>query len=199
MTLRGRLLVASPHLLDPNFHRTVVLVLDHTDDGAFGVVLNRPLQVEVDAVLPGWQDVVSRPDGLFQGGPVGLDGAIGLAIAAEPVAGLSTGAADGDGLRAEPDDHLVDRFTGVFGLVDLDADPTSVVGRVTGLRIFAGHSGWGARQLEEEIEEGAWFVVPSEPGDVCTPDPDTLWSRVLRRQGGDLALLAHYPPDLLLN
>ena len=119
--------------------------------------------------------------------------------AGAPVAGLSTGAADGDGLRAEPDDHLVDRFTGVFGLVDLDADPTSVVGRVTGLRIFAGHSGWGAGQLEEEIEEGAWFVVPSEPGDVCTPDPGTLWSRVLRRQGGDLALLAHYPPDLLLN
>lgn len=274
MTLSGRLLVASPHLVDPNFHRTVVLLLDHDDEGAFGVVLNRPLPVEVDAVLPGWQDVVSHPDGLFQGGPVGLDGALGIAVPAadparrrprsatapaptppasevpptasptapaedrssdawpgdrssdawpgdgssdplpgdrssdplpgdlssSPLAGaLPPGGARGDGTAQPPDDHLVDRFTGLFGLVDLDADPSTVVGRFTGLRIFAGHSGWGGGQLEEEIGEGAWFVVPSEPTDVFTADPETLWSRVLHRQGGDLAMLAHYPPDLRLN
>jgi len=257
MTLSGRLLVASPHLVDPNFHRTVVLLLDHNDEGAFGVVLNRPLPVEVDAVLPGWQDVVSHPEGLFQGGPVGLDGALGIAVPAadparrpppsatapaptppsatapaptppasevpptasptapaedrssdawpgdpssSPLAGaLLPGGARGDGTAQPPDDHLVDRFTGLFGLVDLDADPSTVVGRFTGLRIFAGHSGWGGGQLEEEIGEGAWFVVPSEPADVFTADPETLWSRVLHRQGGDLAMLAHYPPDLRPN
>ncbi|WP_444663887.1 YqgE/AlgH family protein [Cellulomonas sp. CW35] len=261
MTLSGRLLVAAPQLLDPNFHRTVVLLLDHNDEGAFGVVLNRLLPVEVDAVLPGWQDVVSRPDGLFQGGPVGLDGAIGVAVAApappgrdlrddpagsrdELLDGLRGGGLDGPGSlgrpgspddRGEPgdtrgwggtgdagdvlgasgagrdglsgqaasgpgsDEPVVDRLTGVYGLVDLDADPTSVVGRFSGLRIFAGHSGWGLGQLEEEIAEGAWFVVPSEPSDVFTDDPETLWSRVLQRQGGDLAMLAHYPPDVRLN
>lgn len=251
MTLSGRLLVASPHLVDPNFHRTVVLLLDHNDEGAFGVVLNRPLPVEVDAVLPGWQGVVSSPDGLFQGGPVGLDGALGIAVPADdparrpppsahapaptppatdpspavpaedrssdaspgdrssdtspgdrssgPLVGGLPPAAPGDGTSRPPDDHLVDRFTGLFGLVDLDADPSTVVGRFTGLRIFAGHSGWGGGQLEEEIGEGAWFVVPSEPADVFTADPETLWSRVLHRQGGDLAMLAHYPPDLRLN
>ncbi len=223
MKLSGRLLVASPQLLDPNFHRTVVLVLDHNDDGAFGVVLNRLLPVEVDAVLPGWQDVVSRPDGLFQGGPVGLDGAIGVAIASAPPLGPAGRSTDPDlALGSEPDDerdhgslvdparlrgassdvpddHLVDRFTGAFGLVDLDADPTTVVGRFSGLRIFAGHAGWGGGQLEEEIDEGAWYVVPSEPDDVFTADPETLWTRVLHRQGGDLAMLAHYPPDLRLN
>lgn len=223
MTLSGRLLVASPQLLDPNFVRTVVLVLDHNDDGAFGVVLNRLLPVEVDAVLPGWQGVVSRPDGLFQGGPVGLDGAIGVAISPEARSSSGGLASDGLGsdeadlgtlddepgraplvdpalLRGGPaDDPLVDRFTGAFGLVDLDADPRTVAGRFGGLRIFAGHSGWGGGQLEEEIEEGAWFVVPSEPDDVFTADPSSLWSRVLHRQGGDLAMLAHYPPDLRLN
>ncbi|MBT0993573.1 YqgE/AlgH family protein [Cellulomonas sp. DKR-3] len=181
MTLSGRLLVATPLLLDPNFHRTVVLLLDHNDEGAFGVVLNRPLPVDVDSVLPGWEDVVSVPGGLFQGGPVGLDGAIGVAVT--------------------PDEGVpvVDRFTGEFGLVDLDADPSDLVGRFTGLRIFAGHAGWGGGQLEAEIEEGSWFVVPSVPDDAFTAAPDTLWSRVLRRQGGDLAMLAHYPPDVHLN
>lgn len=266
MTLSGRLLVAAPRLLDPNFHRTVVLLLDHNDEGAFGVVLNRLLPVEVDAVLPGWQDVVSRPDGLFQGGPVGLDGAIGVAVAAPGPAtrptsrGAWPASRDGllDGARGRPlgdplDDQLddvlesgpdepagladlgdlpeladlddalasepgrpgpgddvfgddgagaepvVDPLTGVYGLVDLDADPSTVVGRFSGLRIFAGHSGWGGGQLEEEIAEGAWFVVPSEPSDVFTEEPETLWSRVLHRQGGDLAMLAHYPPDVRLN
>jgi putative transcriptional regulator len=181
MTLSGRLLVASPRLLDPNFSRTVVLLLDHNDEGTFGVVLNRPLPVEVDAVLPGWQDVVSIPGGLFQGGPVGLDGAIGVAV------------------TRDEEVPVVDRFTGAFGLVDLDADPVALVGRFTGLRIFAGHSGWASGQLEGEIEEGSWFVVPSEPGDAFTAEPDTLWSRVLLRQGGELAMLAHYPPDVHLN
>ncbi len=177
----GRLLVASPLLGDPNFHRTVVLLLDHGDEGAFGVVLNRPLEVEVDAVLPGWQDVVSVPRGLFQGGPVGLDGAIGVAVAAD-----------------EPS-VFVDSLAGPFGLVDLDADPEPLVGRFVGLRIFAGHSGWGAGQLEDEVGEGAWFVVPALARDAFDADPETLWSRVLRRQGGDLAMLAHFPTNTALN
>lgn len=181
MSLSGRLLVATPRLLDPHFHRTVVLLLDHTDEGAFGVVLNRPLPVEVEAVLPGWQTVVSWPGGLFQGGPVGLDGAIGVAVA------------------SDDDPTVVDRFTGSFGLVDLDADPASLAGRFSGLRIFAGHSGWGAGQLEAEVDEGAWFVVPAEPTDAFTAEPTSLWSRVLLRQGGDLAMLAHYPADVHLN
>lgn len=181
MTLSGRLLVATPRLLDPSFHRAVVLLLDHNDEGAFGVVLNRPLPVDVDSVLPGWEDAVSLPGGLFQGGPVGLDGAIGVAVTQD------------EGVP------VVDRFTGAFGLVDLDADPAELAGRLTGLRIFAGHSGWGAGQLEAEIEEGSWFVVPSRPEDAFTPEPETLWTRVLLRQGGDLAMLAHYPPDVHLN
>jgi len=180
MTLSGRLLVAAPRLADPNFHRTVVLLLDHGDEGAFGVVLNRPLPVEVDSVLPGWQEVASAPGGLFQGGPVGLDGAIGVAVGARAVA-------------------AVDTMTGPFGLVDLDGDPVDLLGQVDGLRIFAGHSGWSGGQLEAEIDEGAWFVVDAEPSDVCTTDPTTLWRRVLRRQGGELAIVANYPPDIRMN
>ena len=76
--LSGQLLLATPTLLDPNFHRAVILLLDHGDHGAMGVTLNRPLEVRVDAVLPTWQPHVTDPAVLFQGGPVVLDSALGL-------------------------------------------------------------------------------------------------------------------------
>ena len=181
--LTGRLLVAVPGLLDPNFRRTVVLVLDHDDDGTFGVVINRPLEVEVDAVLPDWQSLATPPGRLFEGGPVGLDGAIGVTVvpdAADPPFG-------------------VDRVAGPFCLVDLDASPTDVTAGVSGLRVFAGHSGWSGGQVEAEIAAGDWFVLDADAGDPLSPVPEKLWSQVLRRQGGDLALLANAPDDPLLN
>ncbi|ROS30508.1 YqgE/AlgH family protein [Cellulomonas sp. PhB150] len=176
-SLRGQLLVATNRLQDPNFRRTVVLLLEHNEDGAFGVVLNRPLEVEVDDVLPGWSEVVDGPSLVFQGGPVGLDGAIGVA----------TGGPTLD-LMAAP-----------FGLADLDADPQEVVGSWTGLRIFAGHAGWGGGQLEAEIDERSWFVVGALVSDAFTPAPDQLWRSVLRRQGRDLAIVANFPDDARWN
>ncbi len=175
----GRLLVATPVLDDPNFRRTVVLLLDHTDEGAMGIVVNRPLPVDVARVLPEWQPFVTTPGRLFQGGPVGLDGALGLV------------AVPGD----EQDPLGVRRIIGALGLVDLDAPPQIVAGGVAGLRIFAGHSGWGAGQLEEEIDEGAWYVVDAESRDPFSDTPDGLWRTVLRRQRGELAFLSTYPDE----
>jgi putative transcriptional regulator len=180
--LAGRLLVATPRLADPNFARAVVLLLDHGAEGAFGVVLDRPLPVPVGGVLPGWQALVTEPGALFQGGPVGLDGAIGLATVAG--AGPHRG---------------IDRLVGPFGLVDLDGDPAELTGEVTGLRVFAGHAGWGGGQLEAEIADHDWYVLPAEPGDAVSDDPAGLWRRVLRRQGGDLAIVSLWPLDARLN
>lgn len=181
--LTGRLLVAVPGLLDPNFRRSVVLVLDHGDDGAFGVVINRPLEVDVDAVLPSWQALATPPARLFQGGPVGLDGAIGVVLVP-----------DGE----EPPDG-VDRVAGPFCLVDLDAVPDELAGQVADLRVFAGHSGWSSGQVEAEIAAGDWFVVDADERDPFSLAPERLWGQVLRRQGGDLALLANAPDDPRLN
>lgn len=178
----GDLLVAVPHLPDPNFRRAVVLLLHTDEDGALGVVLNRPLPVDVRSVLPDWQDVVSEPATLFQGGPVGLDGALGLAT-------LPAGA------ETPP---AVTRVAGSFGLVDLDAEPEAVRG-VLGLRVFAGHAGWGARQLEDEVAAGDWFVVPALPSDASNPDPAMLWRTVMRRQGGSMAIISTFPDDPTLN
>ncbi|MCI2239793.1 YqgE/AlgH family protein [Paenibacillus sp. TRM 82003] len=186
--LTGRLLLASPSLTDPNFQRAVVLVLNHDEDGALGVVVNRPLEVDVDAVLPGWQEFATAPGKLFQGGPVALDSALGLV------------AVPGD----RPDPAGVRRVfgsvgLGSVGLVDLDTPPEAVVDDLAGLRIFAGYAGWGAGQLEGEIAEDAWFVLPAEARDPFSDDPGRLWGDVLRRQGGDLALVASFPADVSLN
>ncbi|HEY3436369.1 MAG TPA: YqgE/AlgH family protein [Actinotalea sp.] len=181
--LTGQLLVATPGLLDPNFRRSVVLVLHHDDEGALGVVLDRPLDVDVGSVLGPWQDVVSPPAALFQGGPVGLDGALAVAI-----------------MRTDAEPHpTVTRVAGIFALVDLDADPAEAEQAFTGVRVFAGHAGWGDGQLDEEVAAGGWYVLPALADDVVTPDPSSLWRRVLRRQGGALAIVSTYPENPLLN
>jgi putative transcriptional regulator len=185
----GSLLLAAPVLEDPHFARTVVLVVDHDDEGAVGLVLNRPTSLEVSSILPVWADLADEPRVVFEGGPVGTDSALALArlqrISAEPDA-----AGSGVGVR-----HL----TSNLGLVDLDTDPDALAPALRGLRVFAGYAGWAPDQLEDEIDEGAWFVLPSVDDDVFSVDASALWSRVLRRQAGDLRLLSTYPPDPMLN
>lgn len=184
----GRLLVATPMLDDPNFRRGVVLVVEHDpQEGTLGVVLNRPTEVPVDRVLPPWATLVTGPSVVFQGGPVALDSA--LALARVP------GEEDPLGWRALDGVPAGSRL----GLVDLDAPPEVLAAEVTELRVFAGYAGWGAGQLRSEIEEGAWFVLPGEPHDVFIDDPERLWRQVLRRQGGELAIVATFPDDPSLN
>jgi putative transcriptional regulator len=181
--LVGRLLVATPVLEDPNFRRAVVLILDHNDDGALGIVVNRPLEVDVAAVLPVWQPYATAPGLLFQGGPVALDSALGVvAVPGDDEAPVG-----------------VKRIIGSLGLVDLDIPPQVIVGGVAGLRIFAGYAGWGVGQLEKEIVEGAWYVVDVEARDPFTDTPQLLWGQVLRRQRGDLAFVSTYPNDPTMN
>ncbi|WP_336322890.1 YqgE/AlgH family protein [Streptomyces lavendofoliae] len=181
-SLTGRLLVATPALADPNFDRAVVLLLDHDDEGSLGVVLNRPTPVGVGDILEGWAPLAGEPGVVFQGGPVSLDAALGLAVIPGDEGPL--------GWR---------RVYGAIGLVDLETPPELLAAALGSLRIFAGYAGWGPGQLEDELAEGAWFVVDSEPGDVSSPRPEGLWREVLRRQRSELAMIATYPDDPSLN
>lgn len=190
VTLTGSLLVATPALDDPTFRRGVVLLLDHDDDGALGVVVNRPTEVDLAAVLPAWQPYTGLPDVVFAGGPVGRDSALGLAAVGAAVHG-PTGA-----VQPVAEEIVGWRWVvGGLGLVDLDAPPELVVGALQGLRIFAGYAGWGSGQLEAEIAEGAWWVLDATPADAFAAEPARLWRNVLRRQGGALALVSTYPDD----
>lgn len=173
----GMLLVATPELADPNFRDSVVLLLDAGEEGALGVVLNRPSPVLVADVLDAWRDVVAAPEVLFQGGPVGTEGALAV------------------GTLRDTEDVPVG-FRGVFdrcGVVDLDTPVELVDGSLDALRIFVGYAGWGAGQLEEEVEQGSWYVVPARPHDPFGHDADTLRRDVLRRQPGSLAWAATRP------
>jgi putative transcriptional regulator len=183
----GDLLVAAPELLDPNFEHSVVLVLDLDDNGALGVVLNRPSAVPVAEVLPDWGDLTGAPGVLFQGGPVSTDAAIAVA-ASRPVVGHA--AAESVGFRPLYDD---------VGIVDLDTPTPQLEPVLRHLRIFAGYAGWGAEQLASEIREGAWYVVPSVPQDLFGHEPLELWKQVLRRQPGELAWVSTRPADPSLN
>lgn len=187
-SLTGRLLVATPSLADPNFDRAVVLLLDHDEEGTLGVVLNRPTPVEVGDVLERWARFAGAPAVVFQGGPVSLDSALGLAV----VPGEAREGRSGEPLGWR-------RVHGAIGLVDLEAPPELLAAELGSLRIFAGYAGWGPGQLENELVEGAWYVVDSEPGDVSAPDPEQLWRSVLRRQRNELAMVATYPDDPSLN
>lgn len=179
----GVLLVAQPEMDDPNFADTVVLVLDVDDEGALGVVLNQPSPLMVATVFEQWRDLVDEPEVLFRGGPVGTDGALALVLLRD--AGNAP-----FGVRP---------VLGPLGVLDLDSPVETVEERVVGLRIFAGYAGWGAGQLESEIEAGAWYVVPAHPHDPFVPDIADLPRAVLRRQPGELAWHSTRPVDPELN
>ncbi len=186
----GRLLVATPLLTDPQFGRTVVYLLEHDGGGTVGVVLNRPSHTPVGQVLPDWHDAVSGPAVVFGGGPVQPDGALCLGQL-EP-----DGTSDVDG-AAEPRgrSEVVDGVS----TVDLDGDVTVIAPLARSLRVFAGHAGWSPGQLDDELAQGAWWVLPGGPADLFSEQPRSLWSRVLRRQPPPLSLLSTYPPDASVN
>lgn len=179
----GDLLLATPELVDPHFADTVVLVLDVDENGTLGVVLNHPTTVAVADVLDGWRDEVCGPGVLFNGGPVGPDGALAL------------------GRLLDPSDQPVgwrEVFADV-GIVDLDTPVELVTGGLSSLRIFAGYAGWGADQLAAEIAEGAWYVAPADAHDAFRTHTEDLLREVLRRQPGEAAWRSTRPADPGLN
>jgi len=173
----GCLLVAMPVLGDPNFAGTVVYVVDHSATGTVGVVLNRPSEVRIADVLPGWADLAVAPGVFHVGGPCESETALGLAVCAEGGAGLQP---------VDADVHLV----------DLDGDPDDLAPAVRGVRVFAGYAGWSPGQLGGEMAEGAWACVAAQAEDVLSAEAGAaLWHRVLGRQTGARAVLATATAD----
>ena len=179
-SVRGQLLVASPALLDPNFLRTVVLVVEHNEEGAFGLVLSRPSSTLVTDAVPQLAELVDGEALVHVGGPVEQ--------------GAVTVVAEFD----DPSDAGVLAFARI-GLLPADGDPALLAASTRRARAFAGYAGWGAGQLESELAEEAWIVEAPEPGDVFTQAPGELWSAVLRRKGGQYALVARMPLDPSVN
>jgi len=174
----GKLLVANPEMRDPNFYRTVVLLFEHGEDGAFGTVLNRPTEELVAEHVPGWRDKLADPPVVFVGGPVRNEIAVG--VAEWPDAPETWSSLFGD-----------------IGFVDL-TDPPDPVYSPQRVRVYSGYSGWDAGQLEVELAVDSWFIIDPVVDDIFGA-PDNLWARVLGRQSGRLSLYAQYPHDLSTN
>jgi putative transcriptional regulator len=175
---RGQLLIAGPTLLDPNFFRTVVLVVEHNVEGALGLVLNRPSETTVDEADPQLDELVDPAEELFIGGPVQPSSVIVLAQFEDP----------GDAALISFDDVGVLRA----GLED-------PIAGVRNGRAFVGHAGWGPGQLDGELERGDWILEPAKLQDAFTANPQGLWAEVLTRKGGSYALVARMPPDPSMN
>ena len=177
-TLRGKLLVATPPLVDPNFDRTVVLMLEHGTDGALGIVLNRPTSTPVVDAVPDWAATASAPAVVYLGGPVGIGTVIALA-------------------RSHTDDpppgteRVFDRLVAV----DLSSDSEALGPSLAALRVWTGYAGWAPRQLDDELAQNAWFVLDAVESDVTTTAPEALWRSVLARQPGTLAWFSNFPDD----
>jgi putative transcriptional regulator len=175
-SIAGRLLIATPLLLDPNFYRAVVYIVEHSEEGALGVVLNRATEEPVTDHLPEWTDWLSDPPVVFVGGPVANEVAVGVIAKPEVLP---------DSWNPTPDG---------LGLVDLSEGPDGL-GAVASARVYSGYSGWVAGQLEMELGSGSWIVVEGGLADVFTTDPDALWRKVLRRQPDRRSLYASFPDD----
>jgi putative transcriptional regulator len=173
--LVGRLLVAAPPLHDPNFFRAVILLLDHDEHGALGLVLNRPGEIVACDVVPRLAPLLEESAVLYVGGPVQQEGVIGLAEYRDPAS-----------LGAQP-------VVGPVGVLDADLDPDDLREGVARVRAFQGYAGWGPGQLEAELDEEAWIVAPALAADAFDDDPGTLWRRALERLGERYAMIARMP------
>jgi putative transcriptional regulator len=179
-SLKGRLLLASPALFDPNFRRTVILVTEHTEEGAAGLVLNRRSETAVSEAVPSLVALVPDEERVWVGGPVQQEAVLVLAE------------------FDDPEDAAMLVLKDV-GFVPGDGDFDLLAGETRRARVFAGYAGWGPGQLEAELEESSWIVEEAERHDLFpTPEVD-LWGTVLRGKGGVYRMVALMPDDPSLN
>ena len=179
-SLRGKLLIAPPALLDPNFRRTVVLIAAHDEEGALGLVLNRPLETPLDEIAPVLSALAEPGSTLHCGGPVAPDSAVVLADFRDPTLAALT-------------------IFGTVGFPSPDCDLDALATGARRARVFAGHSGWGPGQLDGEMLDDGWIIGQLAPDELWQPDSASLWATALRRKGGSYALLARMPEDVSVN
>jgi putative transcriptional regulator len=179
-SLRGQLLVAGAGLDDPNFRRTVVLLGEHGDEGAMGVVLNRVSPVTVGEAVPPIAPLVGPDEPVYLGGPVQPQAVVVLAEFVD---------------RDRAETLVLDDI----GFLPGELEDAAEAGELRSVRVFAGYAGWGPGQLETELEEGSWIVLPARGEDVFTAAPEQLWAEVLRREGSGYAILALLPDDPRVN
>lgn len=174
-SLRGQLLIAPPHLADPNFAKTVVLIFQHDDEGAFGLILNRPSSTGINEI---WKQMrgedCARRDHLFVGGPV--KGPLMM-------------------MHGDPSTGDIEIVEGVYCCSQAhDLEQHVESGAQDPTRFYAGYAGWGGGQLETELAVGSWFTTPGTQDHVFHTEGADLWTQVFRKYVDDTSLPAGFRP-----
>ena len=175
-SLKGMLLFSTPALFDPNFRRTVILLGEHGEEGAMGVVLNRASDTTVGNAVPDLGGVADPESPVYVGGPVQPQAVLVLAEFEDESAAASMVVSD-------------------IGFARADGDLEALADATRRARVFAGYSGWGPGQLESELEEDSWIVEPVEDLDLFPEPGEDLFGSALRSKGGAYRILALLPED----
>jgi putative transcriptional regulator len=175
-SLKGQLLLASPALFDPNFRRTVVLVTEHNEEGAAGLILNRRSDTVVAEAVPDLVPLVPDAEPVYVGGPVQQSAVLVLA-------------------RFEDPEAAAELVVDDVGFVPGDGDFALLAGTTRQARAFAGYAGWGPGQLEAELEERSWMVEDAAGVDLLPDDDADMWGALLREKGGVYKVVALMPED----
>ena len=161
----AKLLVASRDLADPNFTKTVILLVHDDGDKVLGLILNRRTEVQLSGALPDLKAAKGRADRIYTGGPVDASTVFAMLQSPAKVEGAP---------RVFDDVYLILTKTLLEQTIASRRDPDI-------FHIYLGYSGWTSDQLKREVELGAWFVFPADAATVFDSDPDTLWSRMIRK------------------
>ena len=177
----GKLLVASRDLGDPNFAKTVILLVHYDEDkGAVGLVINKRTDVPISRVFHDLKEASGRKDPVYIGGPVELNSVLALLKSAKKPEGAD---------RVFGDVYLISDK-------DLLTKTLASSAEATVFHTYIGYAGWRAGQLEHEVELGAWHIMPADAGTVFHADPDSVWERMIRRTETQIARLLTYTPPL---
>lgn len=168
----GKLLVSPRDSPDPNFARTVILLVQRDDQGAMGLMLNRRTKVPISVVLDGWKPAKDKADPVYMGGPVQLDGVLALLrLATKP----------GDATHVIDDIYLAANRPPVERALTAGSGPGD-------FRLYLGYCGWGAGQLENEVQLGGWYIFSGSAGMAFDSEPGSLWTRLIARAEARIAL-----------
>ncbi len=177
---KGKLLIAMPILVDPNFRQTVVLLCEHGPNGSLGLVINRPTEVDASTFVDELPDLAGTGQ-IYAGGPVSKDAMLVLCHGHETL-----------------EDQSI--LKNVFLVKDLEMlKLTGQIGPEARIRCYLGYAGWAPGQLEAEITAGAWRPIPGDTGLIFDANPTTLWQEMITQIGGEWSIYATMPPDPSLN
>lgn len=192
-SLKGRFLISEANMADPNFRQTVVLMIEHNEEGAFGLVVNRRSSLSLADILPDFQTDLGRRTPIYVGGPVQQEFLFAMHSTPHDAAPSKTALSVVDDVFFEPGFRNIDRYFKEDYVSGLAPDD------MPRLHLFLGYSGWGPGQLEREMKDGSWIIHPASSQIVFHPDPEDGWYAALREKGGIYRVFANTNPDPSLN